>query len=337
VRQWSARLGETLQFAPSDCFANFAFPPLAHLRSSIGDAYSKLRTGLLTRRTEGLTQVYNRFHNPDETCPEILKLREFHVEMDSAVAAAYGWTTFDLGHGFHDTKQGVRYTVSDPARREIIARLLKLNQERYAEEVKQGLHDTTSKRAAGGAKKPKKTTKHTAADTRPASLFDNTVDTAFPSMDREKRLCGLLCDLVYAQPELSSIAYLDALVIALRPRRHSRLLIGKDQKQVVALAEKLLPNTDQAGGSLPWADMINLLTHHEAIIVGSAQTLEVGSRHAEARKAYPPCDPKLIQLIHKAAATLREYQGPSKEAVADSQEVLSAFIEDKRSLCGATT
>ena len=45
-----------------------------------------------------------------------------------------------VDHGFHDTKQGVRYTIGETARREVLARLLKLNHERYAEEVKQGLH-----------------------------------------------------------------------------------------------------------------------------------------------------------------------------------------------------
>ena len=61
--------------------------------------------------------------------------------MDNAVAAAYGWSDLDLGHGFHETKQGIRFTISESARREVLARLLKLNHERYAEEVAQGLHD----------------------------------------------------------------------------------------------------------------------------------------------------------------------------------------------------
>ena len=56
------------------------------------------------------------------------------------VAAAYGWSDLNLGHGFHETKQGVRFTISEPARREVLQRLLKLNHERYAEEVQQGLH-----------------------------------------------------------------------------------------------------------------------------------------------------------------------------------------------------
>ena len=96
-------------------------------------------------RQEGLTKTYNRFHNPDESAADIQKLRDLHVEMDRAVADAYGWSDLDLGHGFHETKQGTRFTISEPARREVLARLLKLNHERHAEEVRQGLHDKKSK------------------------------------------------------------------------------------------------------------------------------------------------------------------------------------------------
>src|SRR5260370_13436025 len=92
-------------------------------------------------REEGLTSIYNRLNDPDETNADIQQLRQLHVEMDNAVAAAYGWTNLDLSHGFHETKQGVRYTISEPARREVLARLLKLNHDRYAQEVKQGLHE----------------------------------------------------------------------------------------------------------------------------------------------------------------------------------------------------
>jgi hypothetical protein len=58
---------------------------------------------------------------------------------------------------FHETRQGFRFTISEPARREVLQRLLKLNHERYAEEVKQGLHG--KKGAARKAAPKKKTTK----------------------------------------------------------------------------------------------------------------------------------------------------------------------------------
>jgi hypothetical protein len=97
----------------------------------------------------GLTKTYNRFHDPDETAPDIVRLRQLHVAMDEAVAAAYGWgdpsagsgQALSLDHGWHETRQGLRYTISAPARREILARLLELNHQRYAEEVAAGLHE----------------------------------------------------------------------------------------------------------------------------------------------------------------------------------------------------
>ncbi len=116
---------------------------------------------------EGLTKTYSRFHGPDETSADIQKLRQLHVEMDNAVAVAYGWTDLDLGHGFHETKQGVRYTISELARREVLARLLKLNHERYAEEVKQGLHE---KKKGSAAKRRKKV-----ETSEVTSLFDEGV------------------------------------------------------------------------------------------------------------------------------------------------------------------
>jgi hypothetical protein len=98
---------------------------------------------------EGLTKILNRFHAPAEKSEHIARLRELHVELDQAVAAAYGWSDLDLGHGFHATKQGERYTLSEPARRTVLDRLLALNHQRYAEEVAAGLHEKK-------AKKPKK-------------------------------------------------------------------------------------------------------------------------------------------------------------------------------------
>jgi len=95
---------------------------------------------MMLSRQEGITKTYNRFHDPQETADDIDYLRDVHVKMDHAVAVAYGWSDLDLGHGFHQTKQGLRFTISEDARRELLGRLLSLNHERYEEEVRQGLH-----------------------------------------------------------------------------------------------------------------------------------------------------------------------------------------------------
>ena len=110
-------------------------------------------------RQEGLTTTYNRFHNPKDKSADTNRLRELHVEMDNAVAAAYGWSDLDLGHGFHETPQGVRFTISEATRREVLSRLLQLNHERYEEEVRQGLHEKDKKKAKEeqpARQKPKK-------------------------------------------------------------------------------------------------------------------------------------------------------------------------------------
>src|SRR5262249_26077628 len=126
--------------------AAFATWPMPHGNlecaslSKLGESYHASRDEIIISRQEGLTKTYNRFHDRGEESAGIGRLGPLQVEMDQSVAAAYGWSDLDLGHGFHATKHGERYTISEPARRTVLDRLLALNHERYAEEVKAGLH-----------------------------------------------------------------------------------------------------------------------------------------------------------------------------------------------------
>jgi len=99
----------------------------------------------MARRGEGLTDTYNRFHNADEHAADIQELRELHAQMDRAVAESYGWADLNMAHGFHETKQGVRYTICESARLEALARLLKLNHERHAEGVVLSVNESKRK------------------------------------------------------------------------------------------------------------------------------------------------------------------------------------------------
>lgn len=134
AREYSGSLETRLRYAPSDCFETFPFPDSFNLLEAIGQRYQSHRSKIMAVRREGITETYNRFHTPHELSHDIAILRALHVEMDHAVAGAYGWTDLILGHSFHETKQGIRYTVSEAARREVIDRLLALNHERYAAE-----------------------------------------------------------------------------------------------------------------------------------------------------------------------------------------------------------
>ena len=159
--QYSSTLKQDLSYTPSTAFLTFPFPnfqsPISNSLQSLGEAYHTHRAAIMRARWEGLTQTYNRFHDLDETAADIARLRELHVAMDEAVAAAYGWEDIVLDHGFHETKQGLRYTIAEPARRELLARLLELNHQRYAEEVAAGLHGEEGR-------KPKQSKTKSAAD-----------------------------------------------------------------------------------------------------------------------------------------------------------------------------
>ncbi len=152
----SSSLRTDLRYTPSDCFETFPFPQEMASLEAIGEDYHQHRARIMLERQEGLTKTYNRFHDSAETSEDISTLRELHQQMDQQVAATYGWSDLDLGHDFHETKQGLRYTLSDPARQEVLDRLLALNHQRYAQEVAQGLH----------AKKKPKTKKTTKAKTK---------------------------------------------------------------------------------------------------------------------------------------------------------------------------
>ena len=104
----------------------------------------------MIRHNEGLTKTYNRFHDPDETDPEIAKLRELHADMDRAVLDAYGWTDiptdceFLLDYEIDEEDWGTRkkpyrYRWPDEVRDEVLARLLELNAKRANEEALAGV------------------------------------------------------------------------------------------------------------------------------------------------------------------------------------------------------
>ncbi len=69
----------------------------------------------------------------------------------------------------NSTKQGERFTLSEPARREVLDRLLALNHQRHAEELAAGLHEEKSKRNTKNC--ATKRTKKKATPTSQQELF----------------------------------------------------------------------------------------------------------------------------------------------------------------------
>lgn len=142
---WGASVRNDPSYNPTDCFETFPQPPHSEAVEAAGKVLDDHRRPLMVTNNEGLTKTYNRVHNPNDDSPGIPRLRELHCELDYAIRDAYGWQDVaelrDLDHGFHETSQGVRYTIGSAARTEVLDRLLELNHQRYAEEVAAGLHD----------------------------------------------------------------------------------------------------------------------------------------------------------------------------------------------------
>ena len=153
---WAHFFGSTLEdrhrYAASDCFETFPLPELSAARtasSGAGRDYYEFRARIMVTSNEGLTDTYNRFHNPNETDLSILKLRGLHDAMDRAVLEAYGWTDLkpaceflldyeeddDESENNRRRKKPWRYRWPDEIRDEVLARLLELNAKRAKEET----------------------------------------------------------------------------------------------------------------------------------------------------------------------------------------------------------
>ena len=103
VRHTSSTLEDRLGYRPTDCFETFPFPEGWQSRSALEDkgrTYYEFRAEVMIRKDQGSTQTYNRFHNPDENDPDIVRLRQLHSIMDRAVLDAYGWGDIPTDCGF---------------------------------------------------------------------------------------------------------------------------------------------------------------------------------------------------------------------------------------------
>jgi hypothetical protein len=110
------------------------------------------RAAIMMKTECGLTDLYKSLNDPDEGDPQIVGLRELHVELDYAVRDAYGWneTLPDLKHGFHEVRmQGERFTFASDVADEVLDLLLEENKRRYEAEVASGTA-TVRRRAKSG-------------------------------------------------------------------------------------------------------------------------------------------------------------------------------------------
>ncbi len=167
MRKHSGALKNDIRYLPTKCFLTFPLPhdPASETAlAAIGETYHEHRRALMRDLWLGLTDLYNLFHDPaltpalvseslgdratitgDEGFTRLQRLRDLHRELDQTVLTAYGWhTASDFGpplalrHDFHPLdflpeNDRIRLTLHPESRREILARLLKLNHQRAAQ------------------------------------------------------------------------------------------------------------------------------------------------------------------------------------------------------------
>jgi Eco57I restriction-modification methylase/MmeI, target recognition domain len=180
----SSTMKADLNYSPSDVFETLARPTATDRLSEMGKDLNTYRARVMQRRELGMTKLYNLIHDKSEHGDDIARLREIHVEIDEAVREAYAhdedrdrairafeariasaplpsWREIDLAHGFHDTPQGPRFTISPQARTDVLDKLLALNHYRHQQELASGVLNKRKPRKSGP--KPSAATQDTQA------------------------------------------------------------------------------------------------------------------------------------------------------------------------------
>ena len=145
ARKTSSTMGYGINFSPSDSYETFPFPPETQKTdrekelSTGGHLLHIIRQSIMREKNYGLTQLYNDFHNPQNEAGGILSMRDMQKSLDYAMLAVYGWQGIILEHDFYplpylSANDNIRYTISEPARIEILRRLAQLNRQRWQEE-----------------------------------------------------------------------------------------------------------------------------------------------------------------------------------------------------------
>ena len=171
---WAIAYGSGMRsdprYTPSDVFETFPRPEPTPELEAIGRTLDTERREIMLRRDLGLTKLYNLVNDPGleaGTDPDVDRMRAIHVELDAAVAAAYGWEDLDLTHGFCTYREMTRWTVPPATRVEILDRLLEENHRRAAAEAAAA---AASGRSTGGSRSRRGRKPANSAQTREATL-----------------------------------------------------------------------------------------------------------------------------------------------------------------------
>lgn len=240
-RCFMTTLEDRLVYTPTTCYEHYPFPQnwTKDLGlETVGKSYYEFRANLLIEKRQGLTEIYNRFHNPDEADRDIIELRRLHAVMDEVTLLAYGWEdlaiqaaqpNFSIFQPVMQDSETESESQSpgkrkwnlfwpDEFRDEVLARLLELNEKRHKEEL---LLVKGKSIEAKPAKEPSK------KPDRATPLLDGLDQV---ELNRDERLILLIVDSF----KLITRTAMDEAFIAMKyPKlRKSRLGLGDPPKSV---------------------------------------------------------------------------------------------------------
>ncbi|MFY1685028.1 Eco57I restriction-modification methylase domain-containing protein [Micromonospora sp. WMMD730] len=164
------------RYTPSDGFETFPQPEPTERMERVGAELDSNRRSVMLGRELGLTKLYNLVHDEQVTSADIQRLRDIHVEIDEAVAEAYGFD-LTLGHGFHQTRQGTRFTIAPTVQVDVLDLLLELNHQRHEQEKP---HQATTRRRS---QKRTKAVPRARSEAAPAAMGSASDDGLFPLPD----------------------------------------------------------------------------------------------------------------------------------------------------------
>lgn len=142
VWKYASKMKNDIRYTPGDVFMPFPWPDCSLLKvlDPLGEKYHNLRAEIMSENGLGLTMLYNLFHSKVDNTSAMNEMRNIHRDIDNALVAAYRWSDIDLSHDFHEVpylpeNDRVRFTISEPARLEVLRRLSELNRQRYEQEI----------------------------------------------------------------------------------------------------------------------------------------------------------------------------------------------------------
>jgi N-6 DNA Methylase len=157
---WWTTMGESslrkdARYTPSAGFDTFPQPVLTGRLDRAGQDLDRFRREVMEQRRLGLTALQRLVRDDGVRDGDVAALRELYREADEATRDAYArdeeadpgiaglearvsvaplprWADIDLGHGCHETRYGMRFTISPQARTDVLDKLLALNHYRHS-------------------------------------------------------------------------------------------------------------------------------------------------------------------------------------------------------------